>query len=69
MLGGLLLFRHLPSRHSLAPDEDDGVLVTPLLLKFLPGCLQSAGLAFGPFNGVSGLADRLQQRPGYMGEL
>ena len=45
------------------------VLVTPLLLKLLPGCLQGAGLEFGPLNGVGGLADRLQQGPGYVGEL
>ena len=45
------------------------VLATPLLLKFLPCCLQGAGLEFGPLNGVGGLADRLQQRSGYVGEL
>ena len=58
-----------PAEFFLSADEDDCVLATPLLLKFLPGCLQGTGLAFGPFNGVGGLADCLQQRPGYVGEL
>ena len=60
MLGGLVLFRHLPSRHSLPPDAGDDVLITPLPLKLFPCCLQGTGLAFSPLNGVGGLADCLK---------
>ena len=40
-----------------------------LLLQLLPRCFQGTVLAFGSLDGVGGLADRLQQRPGHVGEL
>jgi hypothetical protein len=49
-----------PTEFFLSADENVGVLARPLLLKFLPDCLQDTGLAPGPFNRVGGLADCLQ---------